>query len=84
MRAMRAVVYTEYGPPGVLHVADVAVPVPGRGEALVRVKACAINGYDLMAREGAYQPNPGFPHILGGDIAGTVEAFGKVVLAVDV
>ncbi len=76
MRTMRAVVYTEYGPPGVLHAADVAVPVPGRGEALVRVKACAVNGYDLMAREGAYRPNPGFPHILGGDIAGTVEAYG--------
>ena len=75
-RTMRAVVYSEYGPPDVLHVAEVPAPAPGRGEALVRVKACGINGYDLMAREGAYKPNPEFPHILGGDIAGTVEAYG--------
>lgn len=73
---MKAVIYEEYGGPEVLHLAEVARPVPGPGEALVRVKACAINGYDLMAREGSYKPNKQFPHILGGDISGVVESYG--------
>ncbi|MEA2268653.1 MAG: hypothetical protein QOC64_1263, partial [Solirubrobacteraceae bacterium] len=73
---MKAVVYEEYGGPEVLRLTDVPRPVPGPGEALVKVKACAINGYDLMAREGSYKPNKGFPHILGGDISGVVEAYG--------
>lgn len=73
---MRAVVYDQYGDPSVLRVADIPRPVPGPGEVLVRVKACGLNGYDLMAREGSYKPNEQFPHVLGGDVAGTVAAFG--------
>jgi NADPH:quinone reductase-like Zn-dependent oxidoreductase len=73
---MRAVVYDNYGDPGVLRLAQVPRPEPGYGEVLVRVKACAINGYDLMARAGSYKPNRSFPHILGGDIAGVIAAYG--------
>ena len=73
---MRAVVYDSCGDPSVLRVAEVPRPVPVHGDVLVQVKACAINGYDLMARGGAYRPNKAFPHILGGDIAGTVAAYG--------
>jgi NADPH:quinone reductase-like Zn-dependent oxidoreductase len=73
---MKAVVYEEYGSPDVLRLAEVPRPVAGPGEALVRIKACAINGYDLMAREGSYKPNKQFPHILGGDISGVVDSYG--------
>lgn len=76
-QTMRAVVYEEYGPPSVLHLADVPKPQPRRGEVVVAVKACAVNGYDLMAREGSYKPNASFPHILGGDIAGVVDSYGS-------
>lgn len=73
----RAVMYDKYGSPDVLYVGEKSKPQPGRKEALVRVKACAINGYDLMARAGSYKPNPSFPHTLGGDVAGVVEAYGS-------
>lgn len=73
---MVATVYDEYGPPEVLHTAELPRPEPGPGEVLVKISACAVNGFDLMARAGSYRPNPGFPHILGGDICGVVERYG--------
>ena len=58
-----------------LKLADVPTPIPGRDEALVKVHAVGLNGYDLMARAGRYKPNKGkFPHILGGDFGGEVVA----------
>lgn len=75
---MTAVIYDAYGPPEVLRpVDDFPVPRPGRGEALIKVHAVGLNGYDLMARAGRYKPNKGvFPHILGGDIGGELAALG--------
>ena len=43
---MKAVVMGSYGPPGKLKLTDVAKPVPGDGEALVRVRATSVNPYD--------------------------------------
>ena len=66
---MKASIFEKYGGPEVLHYTDVPVPHPRRGEALVKVHAVGLNGYDLMARAGRYKPNKGkFPHILGGDL----------------
>ena len=63
--------------PEVLHYTDFPVPQPQRGEALVKVHAVGLNGYDLMARAGRYKPNKGkFPHILGGDFGGELVALG--------
>lgn len=74
---MKAAIYERYGEPEVLHYADVPMPKPGRGEALIRVHAVGLNGYDLMARAGRYKPNKGkFPHILGGDFGGDLVALG--------
>jgi NADPH:quinone reductase-like Zn-dependent oxidoreductase len=73
---MRAVVMEQYGPPDVLQEVEIPRPVPGPGEALVRLKACAVNAFDLMVREGSYRANERFPHILGCDMAGTVEQYG--------
>ncbi len=85
---MRAVRVTRHGGPEVLEVTEVPVPVPGAGEALVRVAAVALNNTDLWTREGAYG-RPGdpearsgwrgpvvFPRIQGADVAGRVEAVG--------
>ena len=47
---MKAIVYTEYGPPEVLHVKEVAKPVPNNNELLIRVYATAVNFGDLIAR----------------------------------
>jgi len=50
---MKAVVYTEYGPPDVLHVEDVVTPAPKENEILVRVHAAPVNFGDLLARDFA-------------------------------
>jgi S-(hydroxymethyl)mycothiol dehydrogenase len=55
----------------------IAVPDPGPGEALVRVKACGVCHTDLHYREGAI--NDDFPFLLGHEAAGTVEAVGDGV-----
>lgn len=73
---MRAAVFDETGGPEVLHLADVPRPAPGPGEALVRVKAAALNGFDLMARAGTFKTGQPRPHILGGDVAGVVARYG--------
>jgi NADPH:quinone reductase-like Zn-dependent oxidoreductase len=80
---MQAVVYTRYGPPDVLGLADVQTPVPKDGEVLVQVHAVSLNASDwemlrgkpLYARiSGPFRPRH---RILGSDIAGRVEAAGR-------
>jgi NADPH:quinone reductase-like Zn-dependent oxidoreductase len=80
---MKAIVYTEYGPPDVLQLKEVPTPVPTDDQILVRIHAVSINGSDrealigkpLYARLGGLR-RPGYP-ILGSDIAGRVEIVGK-------
>ena len=52
-------------------------PVPGVGEALVRVRAAGINGADMMQRRGLYPAPPGSPaDIPGLELAGEIAALG--------
>jgi len=77
---MKAVRYHLTGTPDVLKVEDVPDPRAGRGEAVVRVRAAALNRLDIFLRSGA-APMPGFtlPHTGGFDIAGEVAAVGEGV-----
>jgi NADPH:quinone reductase-like Zn-dependent oxidoreductase len=78
---MKAVVFHEYGDPDVLRYEDVDTPVPGAGQVRVQVAATTFNGVDGNIRAGLMQgPMPlNLPHILGLDVAGTVEALGDDV-----
>jgi acryloyl-coenzyme A reductase len=73
---MKALVIKEFGGPLILE--DLPVPQPKPDEALVRVKACAVDQFDLTIRDGKF-PTARTPIILGHEIAGVVEAVGANV-----
>jgi putative PIG3 family NAD(P)H quinone oxidoreductase len=67
-----AVVDGGKGPAEALHLADVARPVAGPGQILVRVRAAGVNRPDLVQRMGNYPPPPGASDVLGLEVAGEV------------
>lgn len=76
MPEMRAMVLDRHGGPDVLHEAKVVLPDPGPREALVRVRAVAMNHMDLWIRRGLPGIKLEYPHRLGCDVAGEVVALG--------
>ena len=84
---MKAVVYEEYGAPTeVMALEDVGVPAAGEGHVLVRVEATSANPADwhlvrgeprvVRLQIGVRRPKK---RVLGGDVAGVVEAVGPGV-----
>ncbi len=84
---MRAIVYSEYGSPDVLRLEEVEKPMPKDDEVLVRVCAASVNDWDwaLIYGEATNRLLHGLTkpklRILGGDVAGRVEAVGAKVSA---
>ncbi|QZY28951.1 NAD(P)-dependent alcohol dehydrogenase [Nocardioides coralli] len=84
---MHAVVQRAYGDAGVLELEDVPVPVPDRGEVLLRVEAAAIDrgtwhlmtGTPRMLRPFVGWRGPRGTYVPGRDVAGTVVALGAGV-----
>jgi NADPH:quinone reductase len=78
---MRAVRFDRYGDRDVLYVADVPIPQPGPGEALVEVRAAGINPGEASIRKGflADRFPATFPSGQGTDLAGVVTAVGEGV-----
>ena len=86
---MKAIVYTEYGPPEVLQLKEVEKPSPKGDEVLIRIHATAATTGDVNARGFTFVP-PGFgplprlmfglrkpkKTILGSEVAGEIEAIG--------
>jgi NADPH:quinone reductase-like Zn-dependent oxidoreductase len=70
---MKAVRFHRHGGPEVLQYEEAPDPEPNADEALVRVKACALNHLDIWARDGLPNVEITMPHISGSDIAGVVE-----------
>ena len=78
---MKAIVVHQYGGPEVLKFEEYPDPVPGPGEALVRVAAASVNPIDFKRRAGLtkdYYPIQ-FPGLIGVDVAGTVVGIGPGV-----
>ncbi len=89
---MKAVIYTEYGPPDVLRLAEVAQPTPKDNEVLIRVHATTVtsgdcnmrgftfvpHGFGLMSRLMFGYRRPKKP-ILGVEFAGEIAAVGQDV-----
>ena len=76
---MRALLSNEVGGPDSLVLTELPDPVPGPGQLLVSVRACAINYPDVLIIEDKYQFKPPRPFAPGGEIAGEVEAVGDGV-----
>ncbi|MDL5350834.1 NADP-dependent oxidoreductase [Microbacterium sp. zg-YB36] len=78
----RAIVYTEFGEPEVLHEIEVPDPQPGPGQVAVRIQAAGVNPIDAKLRAGlraSAPPSTDKPRRLGMDAAGIVTAVGDDV-----
>ncbi len=88
---MKAIVYTQYGPPEVLHLADLPKPVPRENEVLVKIRATTVTIGDCRMRSftvpseqwlfarlylGVFKPRR---QVLGMELAGDIEAVGAKV-----
>lgn len=78
---MKALLCTHYGPPDELELAEIADPVAGPGEVVVRVKAAALNFFDTLIVQGKYQTKPAFPFSPSAEFAGVVESVAPDVTA---
>ena len=76
---MKALLCTRYGTPDDLELAELADPTPGPGQAVVRVKAAALNFFDTLIIAGKYQHKPAFPFSPAAEFAGEVESVGAGV-----
>jgi NADPH:quinone reductase-like Zn-dependent oxidoreductase len=77
---MRAIVFDQHGGPEVLQYReDIPVPEPQAEEVRVRVAFAALNRLDDFVRTGWRGLHLSFPHILGADFCGTVDAIGPGV-----
>lgn len=69
---MKAVRFHQHGGPDVLIYEDVPDPVAGKGYAIVRVRACALNHLDIWERRGLPRVKFPLPHTSGSDVSGEV------------
>jgi len=76
---LKAVLFHKHGGPEVLELGEFPTPEPGPGEALVRLRAAALNRLDLWVREGWPGLRLPLPHVSGADGAGEVAALGQGV-----
>ena len=76
---MKAVLFHQHGGPEVLEYTEFPTPQPQPGQALIRLRAAALNRMDVMVRNGWPGLKLELPHIDGADGAGEVAALGEGV-----
>src|SRR5262245_4083312 len=79
---MKALLCTRHGTPDDLEFADVPDPVAAPGEAVVRIKAAALNFFDTLIIANKYQTKPPLPFSPAAEFAGTIESVGPGVTTV--
>ena len=81
---MKALLCTHYGTPDDLTIEDITDPVAKPGEAVVEVKAAALNFFDTLIIAGKYQTKPAMPFSPAAEFAGVVQSVGPDVTSVKV
>jgi NADPH:quinone reductase-like Zn-dependent oxidoreductase len=83
---MRAIQFIEYGPPEVVHVAEVKAPHTAPGEIRIAVRASGVSPGETYIRSGALRDIVpiAFPYRTGFDAAGVVDEVGDGVTDVGV
>src|SRR5204862_8029413 len=76
---MKAILCSQYCQPDDLVLADVPDPVAGPGEAVIAMKAAALNFFDILMVQGKYQSKPPFPFSPAAEVAGVIDSVGKDV-----
>ena len=74
---MYAIALRAHGGPEVLQREELPLPSPGPGEVRVRIRAVALNHLDIWVRKGGPAFKLHFPHLLGSDVVGEVDAVGE-------
>ena len=77
---MKALVVEELGGPEKIKLVEVPKPVPGPGEAVVRIAYSGVNFLDTYFRTGLYKAD--LPAVLGSEASGTVDSIGPGVTEV--
>ena len=70
-KAIKSLRFAAFGPPSVLRIEELPIPEPGEWEALVHVKAAAINPSDIGNVAGRFKKTT-LPRTPGRDFAGIV------------
>lgn len=73
---MKAIRVHQTGAPDVMQIGEVSAPVPGPGQAVVRIEAAGVNPVDTYIRAAAHGRAPALPYTPGSDGAGVVETVG--------
>lgn len=76
---MKAIQFTEYGGPQVLHTVELDRPMPKGQQVLIEIHAIGVNYADTARREGQYVVPTKLPFIPGAEIAGVVVEAGEAV-----
>lgn len=76
---MRAIHINAFGAAEELRPVELAEPVPGPGQVLIRVVAASVNRADVLLRSGSYHILPDLPVVPGSEGAGIVERVGSGV-----
>jgi NADPH:quinone reductase-like Zn-dependent oxidoreductase len=76
---MKALCFYNHGDLDVLQYTDLPDPTPGPGQALIQVRACALNHLDVWVRRGWPGLELTMPHVGGSDVAGVVAGLGQGV-----
>jgi len=92
---MKAIIYERFGPPEVLHLAEVKKPLPQAGEVLIKIRATTVTKYDCWMRSCTSPPGFNFlikiisgrkpkQPLLGTELSGEIQAVGTGVTRLQV